>query len=631
MEPLLSVTNLTVEMHDGGATARTVLDGVSFSIAAGEAVGLVGESGCGKTTTALALLRLLPAAAQVTKGSVRLGGRDLLALWEKQLEKVRGAALSMVFQDPAIALNPVMRAGDQVAEVIRAHRPLRGERLRQEVESLFERVWFSDPARIYAAYPHELSGGQRQRVAIAQALACQPRLLIADEPTAALDTTVQSEILDLLKQLKAQLRMAMLIITHNPAILAGLADRVLVMNEGRLVEEGAVTEVYGNPSHRYTKLLLGCASRESETLTAARKRRSGDTRCARWGCWNCMEDASRGNLKERGSLLPLRGAVGWSGVSTAEGALPQDAISSGSTVRASVWSGSKLARSEVALAPSLRSPLVEVRGLSKRYLQGRWYSTERFSIRAVDDVNLAIPEGSCVALVGESGSGKSTLARCLAALERPTEGEVWFEGRDLLSLGRGELFDARQKIQLIFQDAAAALNPRLSAVDIIAEPLEIHHKGTKGQRRYRALELMEEVGLRARDAGRRPLEFSGGQRQRLAIARALALEPKFLILDEAFSALDLPLREQIVDLLGELREARSLTYLYISHDLALVSRLADHLIVMQCGRVVEQGCPGALFRNPQHPHTQALVNAIPVMERNWAPLKSAEHASVSLG
>jgi len=545
------------------------VSGVSFEIALGEVLGVLGESGCGKTTTALAILAILPKTACVAGGSIRFRGRDLFSLSERELQKVRGSEISMIFQEPAMMLSPVKRAGDQVAEVIRAHSTKTWHECRTEALSRLTEVGFESAARVYASYSHQLSGGERQRVVIAQALACRPALVIADEPTASLDLTTQTEILDLLKDLKKRLGIALLVISHDSGVLAKLATRVMVMRRGEIVEEGALEQVFRLPRNAYTySLLVARASRplapgrpapvlESAGEDAAAARALGNTSAGK----ACPE-------RSEGMPVPPRREAG---------------------------------------RPRYEEPLVSVRGLSKSYRQRRWLRT--FGIQALDRVDLEIPAGSTVALMGESGSGKSTLAWCLARLLQPDAGEIRFAGRDLLKMPPRELAAVRRRIQLIFQDSAQALNPRFSAAEVVSEPLDIQAVGTKVERRERALQLMEQVGLSASWAGRSPFEFSGGQRQRLAIARALTLQPSLLILVEALTGLDLPIQAEIIALLVQLQAAHGLTYLYISHDLNLVERLAAEVVVMHEGRIVENGSTAELFRRPSHPHTQALLSA----------------------
>jgi ABC-type glutathione transport system ATPase component len=540
--PLLEVRDLTVEYAGREGRATTPVNGVSFDVHRGEIVGLLGESGSGKTTLALSLLGLLPRGAAIAGGSVRFRGAELLDLGEKHLQKIRGSGISMIFQEPGISLNPVLRVGEQVADVLRAHRHSSQARIRREAEAVMKEVQLpqGDLARIWDAYPHQLSGGQRQRVAIALALACRPSLVIADEPTASLDATVQAEVLDVLKELNQRLQMSILLISHNPAVLATMAQRLLVMRQGRMVEQGSLARIYQRPASPYTQSLLEAAQqRKPESVTAGEN-----------------------------------------------------------------------------------APLVEVRELSKRYAQWQWFTPR--VVRALDGVNLTIRGGETLALVGESGSGKTTLARCLACLEDPSAGEIVFEGRNVRGLSPQQSFELRQQIQLIFQDAASSLNPRFTAVEAVAEPLVILRRGrTRAERRQRALELMRQVGLAPEWGGRSPLEFSGGQRQRLAIARALAVEPRLLILDEALSGLDLPVQEQILGLLSELQEVHALTYLYIAHDLTLVERIAERVAVMKAGRIVEEGAVDRVFANPQHDYTRQLVGSAPLVAARQFAMVSA--------
>jgi ABC-type glutathione transport system ATPase component len=576
--PLLEIHDLTVCYETDGVRVRAV-SGVSFELAPGDSLGVLGESGCGKTTTALAILGILPKTARVAGGSIRFRGRDLFKLSERELLEVRGSEISMVFQEPAMMLSPVKRAGDQVAEVIRAHSRKSWRECRAQALARLTEVGFESAARIYACYPHQLSGGERQRVAIAQALACRPALVIADEPTASLDPTTQAEILKLLKELQDRLGIALLVISHDSGVLAKVATRIMVMRRGEVVEEGRLEQVFDRPQNAYTHGLL----------------------------------VARASLRCHGKLRPL--ALGR--LAPVLESPSEDAVGARA---AEQWSAAKACpeRSEKMPVPPRREAgrpryeeaLVSVRGLSKRYDQRRWLRPfGTFGIQALDSVDLEIAAGSTVALMGESGAGKSTLAWCLARMERPDAGEILFRGRDLLKMPRRDLAAVRQKIQLIFQDSAQALNPRFSAAEVVSEPLDVHSLGTKVERRRRALELMEQVGLSAAWAGRSPFEFSGGQRQRLTIARALTLQPCLLILDEALTGLDLPIQAEIVELLVELQTAHGLTYLYISHDFNLVERLADEVVVMREGRVVERAGTAELFRCPHHPHTQALLSA----------------------
>ncbi len=532
MESLLQVRNLTIGYRGRDAVERRALDDLSFELGSGETLGLLGQSGCGKTTLALALLRLLPRTARVLSGSIHFRGRDILHADERTLQAIRGAEASIVFQEPAMSLNPVMRVGDQIAEVARAHSNANRRTHREDAELALAAVHLAG-TRMYTAYPHQLSSGQRQRIAIAQALVCKPAFLIADEPTSALDNTTQKGILDLLKELKQRLQIALLFITHNPALLAGFADRLLIMSEGRFVEEGSPARIRENPKHSYTRELF----RSTPPFLAA--------------------------------------------------------------------------RTPMFRAPGQATPIVKVLHLRKRYVQGRWYSRNRFQVAALDDISLTIPMCSTLALVGESGAGKSTLGRCLCRLEEPDSGEIWFEEKNLLALAPQELFALRRNIQFIFQDSATAMNPRFSLLDIVEEPLRLQSDDSWKIRRQQALAMMERVGISPQWANRSPFELSGGQRQRLAIARALVLRPRLLILDEALSSLDLPIQMQIMDLLLGLQTSLSLTYLFITHDLPLAVYMADQIAVLQEGRMVESGSISTVFSSAKHPYTHLLLAAIP--------------------
>jgi len=497
---------LTVEYATG---ARPSVDAVTFHVDEREIVGLAGESGCGKTSAALAVLGLLPSSARV-RGSIRLRDRELLGLPETALRDIRGREISVVFQEPDLALNPVLRIGDQIAEVWRAHhRGTRDEGRAQALQLLRDVGFDRDAPRVLASYPHQLSGGQQQRAVIAQALVCRPALVIADEPCASLDAATQAEILALVRDVNRRFGTAFLIISHDPRLLDAVAGRVIRMAAGRIAPDA-----------------------------------------------------------------------------------PPIAVQPARPVPA-------------ADAP----PLAEVRHLSKIYMQRRRFGRAAGAVVALDDVSLTVPKGRTVALVGRSGSGKSTLARCLVRLEQPDAGQIHFQGTELTSLRDRELRVYRRRIQFIQQDPTAALNPRFTAAEIIEEPLLVQRMGTRRERRQRALDLMARVGLAPRRAGSRPHEFSGGERQRLAIARALAPSPSLLVLDEAFSGLDIATRADILILLRRLQREDHLAYLCILHDLTLVREMADEVVVLAAGRIVERGPTAALLDAPQHPLTRALVGA----------------------
>jgi peptide/nickel transport system ATP-binding protein len=523
-EPFLRVSALNVDYHGAGGDLIHALRNVDLEIGAGESLGVLGESGSGKSSLALALLRLLPRNAQVVSGSVAYMGRSLAGLSPKQLREMRGGEVALISQEPALALNPVLPVGRQLADVLLAHSKLGRNEVSIRCNSMLREVGFADPERIMRAYPHQLSGGQRQRAAIAQALICGPKLLIADEPLSALDAATQAEILELLQRLKRDMGLAMMFITHNAGVLAALADNVLVMRNGEVAARGAMSKVQ-HSSDEYVQSIL---------------------------------------FPEKNLIAPLH-----------------------------------LVNKKANKKDDRDWPLLEVRGLSKRFVQQRMLSRKKFAVQSLEGIDLELSEGSTVAVLGRSGSGKSTLARCIAGFETPDSGEILLEGKDKYP---------RRQVQMIFQDAATSLNPRFTARQIITEPMEIARWKSEAERTSRALALMEEVGLNPAWALRLAAEFSGGQRQRLALARALAAEPKLLIMDEALSSLDLPLQAQIVRLLMELQARHGLTYLYISHDLNFIPLFAQEVIVMEAGHIVDRTVPAKLGQS-SHPATCELVDA----------------------
>ncbi len=533
-EPVLRISGLSIAFRSGGELV-TAVDDVSIDVAAGETVAIVGESGSGKSTTAAAINRLLPENGVIAAGSIRFEGREITELGENELVKLRGAGIGLVPQDPMSNLNPLMRVGEQIGEALEVHGYGTGDAVRARVVELLELVGIPDPEQRSRQYPHEFSGGMRQRALIAMGLACQPRLLIADEPTSALDVTVQRRILDQLDQLTGEMGTAVFLITHDLALAAERADRIVVMFRGRIVETGTSQEVLENPQHDYTKQLLAAAP----------------------------------SLASRREPLPIRG-------------------------------GEVDAR-----------PLVEVSDLRKEFHLRSPKAGEPTTFTAVDGVSFTIPRGKTVSIVGESGSGKSTTANLVLGLEQITSGRIAFDGTDLTALKRRELFAFRRRVQPVFQNPYASLDPRYTVEESIAEPLKVHRIGNAASRRTRVAQLLEQVALPAAMSSRLPHELSGGQRQRVAIARALALEPELVVLDEAVSALDVLVQAQILDLLAGLQARLGLSYLFISHDLAVVRMISDEVHVMQRGRIVESGTPEQIFDDPQDPYTRELLAAIP--------------------
>ncbi|MBT1622725.1 ABC transporter ATP-binding protein [Curtobacterium flaccumfaciens pv. oortii] len=534
---LLSIQDLTVT-YGRGSSARTALHGVSLDVGRGERVAIVGESGSGKSTTAHAVLRLLPAAADLTGGTVRLSGvadgsgdLDLVTATDRQVRSVRGVRIGFVPQDPTVSLNPVTRIGTQVAEVLRIHGLATGAEARERAVEELRRAGIDRPGLRARQYPHELSGGMRQRVLIAIALIGDPELLVADEPTSALDVTVQRTILDHLDRLVAERGTSVLFITHDLGVAADRADRIVVMSEGRIVEQGTPAEVLGAPREPYTRALIAAAP--------------------------SLDD-----------------------VTVSVGAAPR-------------------------LQAGVDEPLVVATGLRKSFAR----------VAAVHGVDVTVPRGRTLALVGESGSGKSTTARLVLGLERADAGTVQFDGEDVIAASGAALRAYRRRAQIVQQNPYAALHPRLSVGAVIADPLAAFGIGTRRSRAARAAELLDLVALPSAVLGRRPAELSGGQRQRVAIARALALDPSFIVLDEPVSALDVSVQAQILDLLAELQSTLGVSYLFISHDLAVVRRIAHEVSVLRGGRVVEHGDVAQVLHDPQHEYTRALLDAIPGRSR----------------
>ncbi|AWK88368.1 dipeptide ABC transporter ATP-binding protein [Azospirillum thermophilum] len=565
--PLLSVEGLSVEFPtDGGPV--TVVEDVGFTVDAGETVAIVGESGSGKSVTSMAIMRLIDyAGGRIKSGAVRLRGRDgqvrdLSKPSAEALTSLRGDEIAMIFQEPMTSLNPVFTIGDQIAEAVMLHQGKDRKAAREEALRMLEKVRIPEPARLLDRHPHQLSGGMRQRVMIAMALSCRPSLLIADEPTTALDVTIQAQILRLIRLLQQEMRMGVIFITHDMGVVAEVADRVVVMWRGRKVEEGPVGEIFANPKHPYTKALLSAVPK--------------------------LGSLSGKPLPIRFPLLTLEdaGAPG-----------PTAALQEQDTVRRD------------------GGPLLEVRELVTRFdVRKGLFGRLAARVHAVEQVSFTLMPGETLALVGESGCGKSTTGRTIMQLQESTSGSIRFEGQDLASLsgeGRAKL---KEKIQYIFQDPFASLNPRMTVGFSIAEPLLVHKLAHGRQVEERVAELLTQVGLKPEHARRYPHEFSGGQRQRICIARALASNPRLIIADEAVAALDVSIQAQIVNLLMDLQEKRGLSYLFISHDMAVVERVSHRVAVMYLGQIVEIGPRQQVFENPQHPYTRRLMAAVPVAD-----------------
>jgi len=599
---VLDISGLSVSLATPQGQV-TAIDHLDLHIAPGETVCLVGESGSGKTVTALSVMRLIDAkGGRLIGGDIRLEGRNLAALSQREMSTLRGRRVGIVFQDPMTAFDPLFTVGRQIAEVIQRHERVGRPVARARTIELLRRVHIPQAEQRFDQYPHQLSGGMRQRAMIAMALSCGPRLLIADEPTTALDVTIQAQILTLLRELQAETGMAILLITHDFGIAAEMADRVAVMYAGRVMEDAPVSAIFSRPAHPYTRALLGSIigvlRPRTERLEAIAGSLPGLSHLPT-GC-RFHPRCSRASARCAAETPPLvaheTGHVAcWHKV---EAALPQ-------TLAPSVAEP----RQNPDLPPA--SALIQAESLAKSYdLAGTWLGA-RQSVQAVDGVSFTIGQGETFGLVGESGCGKSTLGRLLLHLERPRSGRVVFDGIDLGALSGPALRRARRHMQMVFQDPYGSIDPRWSLGDIIAEPLTVHEDLPKAERLDRVRALLTEVGLDPNWHTRFPHQLSGGQRQRVAIARAIALRPRFVLADEALSALDASVQAQVVNLLQDLKERWSLTYLFIGHGLHVVRRLSDRVGVMYLGRLVEIGPAEEVFRHPAHPYTRALIAAIP--------------------
>lgn len=511
---------------------HTALQGLSLDVGTGEIVGLIGESGSGKSTAALAAIDLLPAGAE-RSGTILVEGRDLASLPESERDAARGGAIGMIFQEPMRALNPIQTIGAQVTEAVRLHHDIGRRAARDEAAKLLERVGLPASKVAASRFPHQLSGGQRQRVCIAIAIAGNPRILIADEPTTALDVTTQARVIALLVDLARERGMGLLLVSHDLALVGEVADRILVLKDGRQVEAGPTRQVLGSPQQAYTCTLIASARHKPERS-----------------------------------------------------------------------------------APAVDSqPLLDVRNLERSH-QTRWTLRRQAPAKAVDNISFTLAAGETLGIVGESGAGKTSLLRTILGLDRPDGGSVTFDGADIFRLSRQDLRNHRRKIQAVFQDPAASLDPRQRVETIVAEPLYLLPEPlSAAERRVRVAAILERVGLSPADAGRLPHQFSGGQRQRIAIARALILKPKLVVLDEAVSALDVSIRADILDLLASLGHEFGIAYLFVSHDLSVMRAVTDRLLVLQNGRIVEQGATAELLASPQHPYTRELVGASPDLDR----------------
>jgi peptide/nickel transport system ATP-binding protein len=601
MNAVLDMTDLSVDVATASGSLR-VLDSVELRIDPGEIVCLVGESGSGKTVTALSIVRLVDFQGGVIRsGRIRFEGRDLTHLSRRDMNLLRGGRIGFVFQEPMTAFDPLFTIGSQIVEVIRRHKGIGAAAARAEAIALLRRVHISNPTLRIDQYPHELSGGMRQRAMIAVALACEPQLLIADEPTTALDVTVQAEILALLRELRAEGGMAILLITHDLGVAAEMADRVVVMYAGRVIEDAAAADIFDRPAHPYTRGLLRSVvipeGADGEPLHAI-PGAVPDLASPPAGCRfhpRCPRCDRRCETERPPLALFGRGRVAcWN---------PHDSFLAAAPPAAATPAAD-------AVNPE-RAALVQVRDLRKHYRLGRWNFGQHRFVRAVDGVSFDILNGETFGLVGESGSGKSTLARLLLRLERPDGGLVVFDGRDLTVVKAASLRRVRRDMQAIFQDPYGSVDPRWTVGEIVAEPLTVHERLDPAARRARVEAALEQVGIDPSWHGRYPHQLSGGQRQRVATARAVITGPRLVVADEALSALDVSVRAQIVNLLRDLKERLGLTYLFIGHGLDVVHYMSDRVGIMYRGRLVEVGPADPVFRRPAHPYTRALLAAIP--------------------
>ncbi|WP_291099296.1 MULTISPECIES: ABC transporter ATP-binding protein [unclassified Empedobacter] len=557
---IIEVKNLSISFGD-----KQVLNNINFKVEQGDTLGIVGESGSGKSLTSLAIMGLLSPNATIHPESEILFRQDdkmidLLKLSPKELEKIRGNEIGMIFQEPMTSLNPSLRCGEQVEEAIRLHQNLSKEEAKKKVLHLFEQVKLPNPERIYKAYPHELSGGQKQRVMIAMAISCEPKLLIADEPTTALDVTVQKATLDLLKELQEKNNMSMLFISHDLGVIANVCEEILVMFRGDVVEQGNVETIFNHPKENYTKGLIACRPR----------------------------------LDERAKRLP-----------TVKDFLENP------NFKTEIYTEEE--REAFHEKIYVNPPILEVKNLKKYFYPSTLFGNATIpNVKAVDDISFKVYPGETMGLVGESGSGKTTLSRTVLLLEKPTAGEIYYNGIDITKLKKEEIRKLRREIQIIFQDPYSSLNPRHTVAQIITEPMQVHKIGqNKSERLQTASSLLQKVGLSDQDLNKYPHEFSGGQRQRIGIARALALNPKFIICDESVSALDVSVQAQVLNLLNDLKTEFGFTYIFISHDLAVVKYMSDQLLVMQHGEMKELDDADKVYAHPTTNYTKELIEAIP--------------------
>jgi peptide/nickel transport system ATP-binding protein len=594
MDNVIQIENLKTYFNTDDGVVKAV-DDLSLSIKPGYTLGVVGESGSGKSVTSLTIMNLLAASAEIYDGSISFLGKDLINISPKEMRKMRGSDVSMIFQEPMSSLNPVHRVGDQVAEAILQHEDVSKKEAMDRVISLFDEVGIPDPEQRTKYYPHQMSGGQKQRVMIAMALACNPKLLIADEPTTALDVTIQKQILDLIRDLRDQRQMAVLFITHDLGVIAEIADEVLVMYRGKVVEQGNVLDIYENPQHPYTKGLLNCRPRLDTTYKRL----------------PTVSDFMDSVINSDGSATITAKEVGPERMEYFENHGRGRLFSTPTELQGYGFDKDPASYGQDATCVSDdQKPLLKVDNLKVHFPVRRGLLQRTIGyVKAVDGVSFNVYKGQTLGLVGESGCGKTTAGRAILQLVRPTSGFVEFNGQQISSRSIHEL---RKQMQIIFQDPFGSMNPRMTIQSMITEPMKIQNYGTSKQDRIdRAAALLEEVGMLPEHLRRYPHEFSGGQRQRICIARALAVEPEFIICDESVSALDVSVQAQVLNLLNDLQERRGLTYIFISHDLSVVKFMADMMAVMKEGQIVEYGPAEAIYQKPQEEYTRTLIEATP--------------------
>ena len=582
---LLEYCNLSVEFGKSDQRINAVKN-ISFGLCSGETIGIVGESGSGKSVTALSAIRLLPdSIARISTGQILFSSKDntkmdLVNLKEEEIRKIRGKEISMIFQEPMTSLNPVMTCGSQVAEILKLHEDIREDEIHKKVLNLFEQVKLPRVHEIVHAYPHQLSGGQKQRVMIAMAMACNPSVLIADEPTTALDVTVQKNIIHLMKELQELHKTGIIFITHDLGLVAEIADKIIVMYKGSIVEQGSVKEIFENPLHPYTKGLIACRPPLHTRLTRL----------------PTVYDFMMAN--EDGTLSAKERKI-------------QDLLKEVKVTEAE--------RSLQLKQLFERKKILTVKELSCCFsTKKNWLGKPTAFVKAVDNVSFDVFEGETLGLVGESGCGKTTLGRAIVRLIEPTSGEVFFEDKELSKLKRTEMREMRKKMQIIFQDPYSSLNPRLTIGETILEPMKVHQLySNDASRKEKVMELLQKVNLSEHHFQRYPHEFSGGQRQRVCIARTLALSPKFIVCDEMVSALDVSVQAQVLNLLNDLKKEFLFTYIFISHDLSVVKFMSDRVMVMKKGVIQEIQEADSLYKNPQTEYTKQLIDSIPTGSEKW--------------